>query len=201
MIPKIIHYCWLSDDEKPDIVKECLESWDILKEQGFEFMLWDRNMFDVESSVYTKSCWDNKLYAFICDYVRLKALYEYGGIYMDCDVLLLKPFDDFILNNDYFFTDNYGRGITASVMCADKGNDFIGFSKKHYEENILPYPVTKRKMTIMEEKLRYIYHCYHKKLVLNDAEYFAAFFKVTDKSYTSHQDIGSWSEYVRKMEK
>lgn len=27
MIPKIIHYCWLSDDAMPDLVLRCINSW------------------------------------------------------------------------------------------------------------------------------------------------------------------------------
>lgn len=27
MIPKIIHYCWLSGDAYPEDVKACMESW------------------------------------------------------------------------------------------------------------------------------------------------------------------------------
>lgn len=199
MIPKLIHYCWLSNDEKPEIVKECLKSWEILKEQGFEFMLWDRNKFDVESSIYTKSCWDKKLYAFICDYVRLKALYEYGGIYMDCDVELLKPFDDFILDKEYFFTKNYCDGITAYVMCCEKGNEYIGFAKKYYEKNILPFPIKRSNTAIMEQRLKFILNKYKNNLVLQDFEYFPPFFELTDKSYASHLDMDSWSEQLKKL--
>ena len=27
MIPKIIHYCWLSNDPIPQKLKECMETW------------------------------------------------------------------------------------------------------------------------------------------------------------------------------
>ncbi len=27
MIPKIIHYCWFGENEKPQLVKDCIKSW------------------------------------------------------------------------------------------------------------------------------------------------------------------------------
>ena len=39
---------------------------------------------------------DNKKYAFAADYIRLYALYNYGGIYLDMDVEVLKPYGDLL---------------------------------------------------------------------------------------------------------
>ena len=44
MIPKIIHYCWLSNDPIPAKLKKCMDSW---KKQlpDYEFMLWNFDRF------------------------------------------------------------------------------------------------------------------------------------------------------------
>ena len=51
MIPKIIHYCWLSGDPFPDLINKCIDSWhNILSD--YEFMLWDTRKIDVNSNLW-----------------------------------------------------------------------------------------------------------------------------------------------------
>lgn len=198
MIPKLIHYCWLSDEEKPEVVKNCMKTWDVLKEQGFEFMLWDRSKFDVNSTLYTKTCWDNKLYAFICDYIRIKALYEYGGIYMDCDVELIKPFDDFILNNEYFLAKGVAGGINATTMACEKNHEIFKIVKEHYDKFILPQPFLRRTALVMENRMEKILNGY-KGLVLHDSDYLNTNYDITDKTYCVHLDMADWSPKLRRL--
>lgn len=97
MIPKVIHYCWFGKGEMPPVVKYCIEGWSkILK--GYDFILWNEENFDIESTSWTKTAYNKGKYAFVSDYVRLKALYDYGGIYMDSDMKLLKSFDNMLDN-------------------------------------------------------------------------------------------------------
>ena len=51
MIPKKIHYCWLSEDEMPEKLQKCLESW---KKHlpDYEIVKWDLNRFPLEKSVW-----------------------------------------------------------------------------------------------------------------------------------------------------
>ena len=81
MIPKIIHYCWLSNDPIPDDLKKCMDSW---KEKlpDYEVMLWNFDRFPKTKSQWVSDAFDNKKYAFAADYIRLNALYNYGGIYL-----------------------------------------------------------------------------------------------------------------------
>ena len=100
-IPKIIHYCWLSGEPYPELVQRCMQSW---KEKlpDYEFMLWDMNRFDIHSVLWVEQACIAKKWAFAADYIRLYALYNYGGIYLDSDVEVLKSFDD-LLDRPYFF--------------------------------------------------------------------------------------------------
>lgn len=99
MIPKIIHYCWLSNDPIPEKLQEYMKSW---KEKlpDYEFKLWNFDCFDINSSQWVKEAFEAKKYAFAADYIRLYAVYNYGGIYMDMDVEVIKSFNP-LLNNDY----------------------------------------------------------------------------------------------------
>ncbi len=95
MIPKIIHYCWFGRAEMPELAQQCIASWH-QHMPDWEYRLWNEDNFDVNSTVYTKEAYMANKYAFVSDYVRLWALYHEGGIYMDVDFMVYKPFDDLL---------------------------------------------------------------------------------------------------------
>ena len=107
-IPKIIHYCWFGGKEIPDFLKKCMESWYKLC-PDYEIRRWDENNFDVSKYPFTKQAAENKKYGFITDVARLDILYEYGGIYMDTDVKLLKSFDDLLFNKGFVGVERWGN--------------------------------------------------------------------------------------------
>ena len=114
MIPKIIHYCWLSNDPIPEKLQEYMKSW---KEKlpDYEFKLWNFDCFDINSSQWVKEAFEAKKYAFAADYIRLYAVYNYGGIYMDMDVEVIKSFNP-LLNNDYLLGYENQIGIEAGIF-------------------------------------------------------------------------------------
>ena len=109
MIPKIIHYCWLSDDPIPVEFQKYIETWKV-KMPDFQLMLWNFSKFNKESSLWVKQAFDNKKYAFAADYIRLYALYEYGGFYLDMDVEVVKSFNEFIQLNTAICFEHDGNG-------------------------------------------------------------------------------------------
>jgi len=133
MIPKVIHYCWLSNDPVPDDLKRYMSSWKRML-PDYEFKKWDFSVFDKSSSKWVSDAFDNKKYAFACDYIRLFAVYHYGGIYMDMDVEVVKPFND-LLNSQYFFgyENDKENSIEAGVFGAEKGNPFLKDCLGYYE--------------------------------------------------------------------
>lgn len=101
MIPKIVHYCWFGGNKLPHLATKCINSWK-KKLPEYTFILWNEDNFDIESSIpYVKDAYNQKKYAFVSDYVRLYALYTYGGIYLDTDVEVLKSFDDLLFNESF----------------------------------------------------------------------------------------------------
>lgn len=116
MIPKIVHYCWFGKGIYPDKVKYCMQSWNKLK-PDYQLMLWNEENFDVNKNSFTKEAYEHKNYAFVSDYVRIYALYHYGGIYLDTDVELLKRPDAF-LDKKVVFSLEEG-GLVSAVMMAE----------------------------------------------------------------------------------
>ncbi|WP_037372378.1 glycosyltransferase family 32 protein [Anaerovorax odorimutans] len=95
LIPKTINYCWFGGNPMPELIQNCIKSWDIYLPE-YKKVLWNENSFDVESHQFTREAYKCKKYAFVSDYVRLYALYNYGGLYMDTDVEVLKNLDEFL---------------------------------------------------------------------------------------------------------
>lgn len=138
MIPKVIHYCWLSGEEYPQTIAKCIESW---KEKltDYEFVLWDTNAFDIESNKYVSQAYQAKKYAFASDYIRLYALYHYGGIYLDSDIVVYKKFDE-LLNNKAFCGFESEEGVTAWLMASEKGNPLFKELLSYYDEREFAFP-------------------------------------------------------------
>lgn len=102
MIPKIIHYCWFGRGEMPDLVTQCIASWHTHM-PDWKYHLWSEDNFDIASApAYVQEAYAAKKYAFVSDYVRLWALEHDGGLYMDVDFEVYKPFDDLMGKYDAF---------------------------------------------------------------------------------------------------
>lgn len=132
MIPKLIHLCWLSGDPYPKKIQFCIDSW---KKHlpDYEIMLWDTNRFDVNSLPWTRQAFEAKKYAFVADYIRLYAVYNYGGIYLDSDVEVIKSFDD-VLDLPYFVgSETEDTSIELAAFGAEKGSPWVKTALDYYE--------------------------------------------------------------------
>lgn len=123
MIPKIIHYCWFGRGEMPKLMKKCVKSWDKYC-PGWKIVLWNEDNFDVNSTIWTKQAYEARKFAFVTDYVRLKALYEQGGVYMDADVELVQPIDEF-LKHEAFSGFESPTTVPTGIIAAQAGQQVI----------------------------------------------------------------------------
>lgn len=96
MIPKTIHYCWFGYGEMPQLAKDCIASWHKYM-PDWEYKLWNEDNFDINSTPYTKEAYSSGKYAFVSDYVRLWTLEREGGLYLDVDFEVYKPFDNLLM--------------------------------------------------------------------------------------------------------
>ena len=131
MIPKIIHLCWLSGDPYPTEIQACLDTWKKFL-PDYEVWLWDTKRFDIHSTQWTEQAFAARKYAFAADYIRLYALYNYGGIYLDADVLVYKSFDP-LLSLPYFIGEDHDGSFEAAVIGAEKHLSFIKHLLDYYD--------------------------------------------------------------------
>ena len=134
MIPKIIHYCWFGKNKKNQLVLDCIESWKKYL-PDYQIREWNDDDLINCSNVYVRQAYTNKKWAFISDYFRLYALYNYGGIYFDSDNEVFKSLDEFLCHSFFSGYENY-QGIISpftAVLVAQKGNKIIKNLLDEYE--------------------------------------------------------------------
>ncbi|UPA31241.1 glycosyl transferase [Terrisporobacter glycolicus] len=131
MINKVIHYCWFGRGKKTKKALECIESWRKYCPE-YKIIEWNEDNFDINSNLYVKQAYEAKKYAFVTDYVRLYVMYNYGGIYMDTDVEVIRPLDDFLHNeafSGFELPSCVPTGIMASVKEFELFKEFLNYYK------------------------------------------------------------------------
>ncbi len=131
-IPHIIHYCWFGKTEIPSVGLKCLESWKD-KLPSYKIIRWDETNFDINSCDFTKKAYSEGKYAFVSDYVRLKALYDYGGVYLDIDELVLKDFSALLNEKELVACFETNNSVMMGLLCATPGSELIDRFIKVYD--------------------------------------------------------------------
>lgn len=130
MIPKSIHFSWISDDPYPPLIQKCIASWKKYAPE-FEIIRWDRDRFDTNSLLFTQEAMAHKKWAFVSDVQRLYALYEFGGIYLDSDVELVKPLDE-LLQYKAFVGHESVRTLSMGILGSEKGHPWVKMLLDYY---------------------------------------------------------------------
>ena len=105
-IPKVIHYCWFGRNPLPEKAVKCIESWKKFL-PDYEIKEWNEDNFDIAINPYVEEAYHLKKYAFVSDYARFWVLYNYGGVYFDVDVELLKPIDDILATGPFMGLEGF----------------------------------------------------------------------------------------------
>lgn len=147
MIPKIIHCIWLSGEKKDEVYETCISTWKKHMPE-YEIIEWNLEKFPANSVPWVQDAVACKKWAYAADYIRLYALYNYGGIYLDMDVCVYKSFDPFLSHRAFscvefdprpFYSTIYKRevigcGFEAAVIGAEKGHPWIKACLDHYKD-------------------------------------------------------------------
>lgn len=132
MIPKIIHYCWFGGNELSELAERCIESWKRYC-PDYKIIEWNESNFDLDCCDFVKEAYQAKKWAFVSDYARLKIIYDYGGIYLDTDVELIKTLDSLLKERCYFGEETTGAVNTGLGFGAEKHNDIVQLLLKEYD--------------------------------------------------------------------
>ena len=129
-IPKIIHYCWFGGNSLNKKAIACIESWKKFC-PNFEIVCWDEKNSPLEDNAYVEQAYALGKWAFVSDYVRLKALWEQGGIYLDTDVELTKGMED-LLGQQAFCGFESDEKIATCLIASRPKHALIGELLEEY---------------------------------------------------------------------
>lgn len=101
MIEKKIHYCWFGDKPLPKEYQDYIAGWKRLC-PDYEVIEWNEKNYDVTKVPYMAQAAKAGKWSFVSDYLGFDVVYEYGGIYLDTDVELVRSLDP-VLDNEAFF--------------------------------------------------------------------------------------------------
>lgn len=216
--PKTIHYCWFGRKPLPELALKCIASWKKFL-PDFEIKEWNEDNFDINLFPYVAQAYKCKKYAFVSDVARFWILYNYGGIYFDTDVEVIKPLDSIFEQSPYMGVEtdlklSDEKSIKNSVnpgigIAAPKGHPFYKemldlYSQLSFEENKKDYAL-KTVTQYTSEKL--LEHGWVPEIGITTKvdditifpkDYFCPFswktmkMEVTESTYTMHHYASSW---------
>lgn len=217
MIEKKIHYCWFGGKPIPENLQNCINSWKE-KMPDYDLILWNESNFNLEVCNYVKEAYKSKKWAFVTDYVRLYVVYNYGGIYLDTDVEVIKKFDDLLKFPAFIgFEDSYRKkkevntGLGFGSM---KGNPIIkemledyhkkSFIKKDGSLDLTPCPKIQTELLLKHGlKLDNTYQNLENIIVL-PTDYLCPMNQsngkilITNNTYSIHRYFDSWNNSADK---
>lgn len=214
MVPKIIHYCWFGERKLPDLAKKCINSWQKFLPE-YEIKCWSEENFDISNSVYyVREAYERKKYAFVSDYVRLYALYNYGGIYLDTDVEVIKDFTPLFRGKTILGYENDESISTAFMMVPPKArwieNILKLYESRHFITENGVMDVTTN-VAFISEYLRNRGVKLNGKLLMDEymeiypVEFFSprswdnGRYNITENTYIIHYFAGTWHSVYSKI--
>ncbi len=203
-IPRIIHYCWFGDKEIPEEFNNYIKGWQRIL-PNYKIKLWNEKNFPIEKYPFAQEALERKKWAFLADVARLHALYYEGGIYLDTDIEVLKPFDQFLHENGFVSYES-GKTIAMGVVGAKKHHPWIAklllwYKFIHCDDDYTEIANTRVVSKIT--RLNYNIKLDEKEKILSDGihiytkEYFYPDFNkkewiITNKTHCIHHYAGMW---------
>ena len=216
MIPKILHACWFGGKPIPEDAQRYIDSWKKYN-PDYEIKIWNEDNFDINSNTYVKEAYQSRKFAFVTDYVRLKVLYEHGGIYMDTDVEVLRSLDDFLKYPAFSGFEGPNR-IPTGTMGAEPNNKWIKLLLDYYDDRHFILPDGSLDLTTNVKTITDITSTNYPIRLDNTLQEFEDFvmfpfdylcakdlvdgkIKTSKNTYTIHHFAGSWTSPRKKIVK
>ena len=210
----MIHYFWFGNNKMPDLALKCIESWKKFC-PDYEIKLWNEKNYDVTKNQYMYETYKSGKFGFTADFARLDVIYEYGGIYLDTDVELIKPIDN-ILNNHAFMGFETERTVALGLgFGAEAGNQIIYEMREVYKNerfikpdgtlNLIPSPSYQTRVLKVhglnslgeEQIIDDLCHVYPK-TVFNPCDMDTMKIDITSSTVSIHHYMQSWATTSQK---
>lgn len=206
MIPKIIYGAWFGN-ELPEQFKKYVDSWSkIMPDYEIKMIGNDNIKLD---DVVTESL-ARKKYCVTSNYIRIKQLYETGGIYLDTDIEVVKSFDS-LLHNSFVIGIEDRFVCNGAVILSEPKHPFLkqcldALEKINYNDKDIDLTTGPRLMTSIAKKYGWDFWKIGKfdDIAILPPEYFYPYHYtekytpecVKENTYTVHHWSMSWSDKV-----
>lgn len=213
MIPKRIHYCWFGNNPKPRLIQKCIASWKRML-PDWEISEWNETNYDVTKNAYIAEAYKQKKWAFVVDYARFDILNQYGGVFLDTDVELLKPIPDSFLAYQAFTGFESDETVNPGLVYASQpGQSALQAIMNTYEHKQFGEKINGRIENIVDIVTGVLDSKGLKKdnsfqvidgIAVFPKEYFCCFnhetqaFEIESETISIHHYAASWSPWYRK---
>jgi mannosyltransferase OCH1-like enzyme len=211
MIPKKIHYCWFGGQPLPELAQLCIESWRRFL-PNYEIIRWDESNYDVNKIPYISEAYAAKKYAFVSDYARFDILYQYGGLYFDTDVEIIKDLSEIVENGAFMgcensvngYLINAGLGLGAVPQMAIYKEILEDYQQRHFFSEAKQQDLTTVVEIVSHIFERYNFNTQNNKIQkINDVTIYPPMFfcpqngwfnryKLSKDTYSIHHYAASW---------
>ena len=190
-IPKNLITIWIWP-EMPDRIKECSKTHD--PEWYNHIHITNDNYYHCK---YVSECIEAKRFWKACDYLRMYYLYKYGGVYIDMDTTILRPFDD-VLDNIMFVCQEENQFIANGIVWSIPEHPLLAHYLKTVEDNFIGSGdlVFQPGMYLWTELVKY--SKWTPEIKIYPADWFLPYnhqtwvTNITKNSHTNHFYLGSW---------
>ena len=209
-IPKIIHYCWFGENPKSKLIKKCIKSWKKYC-PDYEIIEWNESNFDININDYVKEAYQEKKWAFVTDYARLWVIYNYGGIYLDTDVELIRSLDGLLNDKSFFGSEDNQHIATGLGFGAEKENFIVKKMMDDYKDihfiqddgtfDLLPCPQRNTisvkelfKNEVFDHVTQCVYGIVYPKEYFSPLDFHTREMNKTKNTYSIHWFAKSWMD-------
>ncbi|XIF20028.1 MAG: hypothetical protein AJITA_00741 [Acetilactobacillus jinshanensis] len=120
-IPNVIHYSWFEKGAMPQDIKNNLQSWKQCCPK-YKFICWRPKNFNVNKKLFTRRAAKQGNWAAVSDYVRLMALKQNGGVFLNVHAKMLKSLEPLMHRQSFIGLGRPGM-INANPVWAAKPMD------------------------------------------------------------------------------
>lgn len=212
-IPKIIHYCWFGGNPLPELAKKCIDSWKKFL-PDYEIKEWNESNYDVRKIPYIDQAYEAKKYAFVSDYARFDILHQFGGVYFDTDVEVIKSLDKLLKQGAFAGVESAGA-LNAGLGIASPADTTIYKEiLESYEKSEFLYKNGNMNLTTVVDRVSNIFKLHGftdenkiqiiEGVAVYPVDYFCpidpntGIMTITDNTYTIHHYAASWTIPLRK---
>lgn len=113
-VPKIIHQLWIGEKPRPSHAMNSIKNMN----PDYEYNLWDEKLIEEKLKIpnrYQRKIDNHSAIWGKADLYRFLILEQFGGVFIDADMISIQPLDDFLLNKAFFCWENE---ISRPNLCA-----------------------------------------------------------------------------------